>query len=380
MGEPGTDAGWRAVIGSSAILSLALLGDAFIYAVLPIHAAAFGLTLPMVGVMLSVNRFVRVFAYGAVARMTNAIGVKRICILSAIAATATTALYGLSQGPALMLAARLVYGISYAAMLLATLAYAVEVRAKVGARVGVGRAVQRLGPIAVLLGGTWLVGWVGPNTAFVLLAAPTAISILIAFGLPDDRAAAGEQKRARAIEKPHTIDLIFFLLGYGIDGLFAISITLILAEDMSPANALIGGGLLLAMRHVSEAVAAPLFGWIADVLGAKRLFGVAAVATVGGFLCISLGFTVAGALVMLIFRGAMASLGPALIVQELPADRQPLGELARLQTWRDFGAACGPLATGFLMPFVDAEFQHGIFAVVLLAGFVAWVYARRKRV
>ena len=34
--------GWRAVIGSSAILSLALLGDALIYAVLPVYAEEFG--------------------------------------------------------------------------------------------------------------------------------------------------------------------------------------------------------------------------------------------------------------------------------------------------------------------------------------------------
>ena len=49
-------------------MSLALLGDALLYAVLPVYAADFGLTLPWVGVMLSANRFVRVFAYGAIAQ------------------------------------------------------------------------------------------------------------------------------------------------------------------------------------------------------------------------------------------------------------------------------------------------------------------------
>ena len=60
-----TNSGWRAIIGSSSVMSLALLGDALLYAVLPAYAADFGLTLPWVGVMLSANRFVRVFAYGA---------------------------------------------------------------------------------------------------------------------------------------------------------------------------------------------------------------------------------------------------------------------------------------------------------------------------
>ncbi len=54
--------GWHAILGSSSIMSLALLGDALLYAVLPVYADQFGLTLPWVGVMLSANRFVRVFA------------------------------------------------------------------------------------------------------------------------------------------------------------------------------------------------------------------------------------------------------------------------------------------------------------------------------
>ena len=40
------DNGWRAIIGASSIMSLALLGDALLYAVLPVYAEDFGLTLP----------------------------------------------------------------------------------------------------------------------------------------------------------------------------------------------------------------------------------------------------------------------------------------------------------------------------------------------
>ena len=75
-----TNSGWRAIIGSSSVMSLALLGDALLYAVLPAYAADFGLTLPWVGVMLSANRFVRVFAYGVLARLTQRVGVRRMCI------------------------------------------------------------------------------------------------------------------------------------------------------------------------------------------------------------------------------------------------------------------------------------------------------------
>lgn len=133
--------GWRAIIGSSAIMSLALLGDSLLYAVLPVYADAFGLTLPWVGVLLSANRFVRVFAYGVIARLTHAIGVRNICLISAVTATASTALYGVGQGPVVLLFARILWGLTYAALVLATLSYAVTYRSRVGTRVGVGQAI-----------------------------------------------------------------------------------------------------------------------------------------------------------------------------------------------------------------------------------------------
>lgn len=366
------ESGWRAVIGSSSILSLALLGDALIYAVLPAYAEDFGLTLPWVGVMLSANRFVRVFAYGVITRMTYAIGVRRMCVIAAIVATISTALYGFGQGPAVILAARILWGLTYATLLLVTLTYAVEFRAKAGTRVGVGQAIQRTGPILALLGGAWLVGVVGPNMAFVILAVPTALSILVAFTLPERHSPVTQPNRPTSIARPKPIDILFFLQGYGVDGVFAITITLIFARDSSLSVAVMSGGALLAMRHFGEAIAAPLFGWIADRFGARRVFIASTVLTISGFVGVAVGFTVSGAIVMLLFRGALASLGPAVIVQGMAAEDQAIGPLARMQAWRDLGAACGPLATGFLLAIVSAEIQYWMVAVAMVGGLIYW--------
>ena len=375
----GSDQGsWQAVIGSSAILSLALIGDALIYAVLPVYAEEFGLTLPWVGVMLSANRFIRVFAYGVIARMTTAIGVRRMCVAGAVLATISTALYGFGQGPVVLLIARIMWGLTYAALLLVTLVYSVEYRAQVGVRVGVSRAVQRLGPIAALIIGAWLVGLVGPNTAFLILAIPTALAIPIALTLPKRHSEAAQKDKPSSLARPRPIDLLFFLQGYGVDGVFAISITLIFARESSLAVAVLSGGVLLAMRHVGEAIAAPLFGWIADRFGARRVFIWSALLTILGFVFVAGGLTVAGAVIMILFRGALASLGPAVIVQGLSEDAQAIGPLARMQAWRDLGAACGPLATGFLLAYVSAELQHGVVAVALAAGLAYWLLAKSR--
>ncbi len=370
------DAGWRAIIGSSSIMSLALLGDALLYAVLPAYAESFGLTLPWVGVMLSANRIIRVFAYGIIARLTRRVGIRRMCIAAAIVATLSTALYGVSQGPALMLLARILWGLTYATLVLVTLSYAMESHKSIGTRVGVGQAIQRVGPILALPGGAWLVGQLGPNSVFLILAIPTALAIVIAIKLPKTIDPEAKRSKPTSLARPAPIDVLFFLQGYGVDGVFAVSITLIFAREASLSQAVLSGSALLAMRHFGEAIAAPTFGWLADRFGARHVFVMAAVLTMFGFVGVALGFTVAGALVMLLFRGALASVGPTVIAQSLSADEDAIGPLARMQAWRDIGASCGPLATGFLLTVLSAEAQHAMVAVAMAAGLFYWIVSK----
>jgi DHA1 family inner membrane transport protein len=339
-------------------MSLALLGDALLYAVLPVYAADFGLTLPWVGVMLSANLFVRVFAYGAIARITVLLGLRKMCIIAAITATVSTAIYGFGQGPAVILFARILWGLTYGILVLATLSYAVTSRKSAGA---------------------WLVGRVGPNMAFMLIAILTALALPLALRLPHDATAKPKPKSSSALRRPKPIDILFFLQGYGVDGVFAITITLIFARETSVANAVMSGSALLAMRHFGEAIAAPLFGWIADKLGASKVFIGAATLTMLGFIFVAIGWTVLGAMIMLIFRGALASLGPAVIAQSTSEADDVIGPLARMQAWRDLGAACGPLATGFLLTILSPEVQHALVAIALGMGISYWLYAKRPR-
>lgn len=328
--------------------------------------------------MLSANRFVRVFAYGMLAQLTQAVGVRRMCMVAAVTATGTTALYGLGQGPAVILFARVLWGLTYAVLVLATLSYAVEYRSQIGTRVGVGQAIQRIGPILALFGGAWMVGAFGPNMTFAMLAIPTAVSLLIAFKLPKTRGDATRRSKPPALARPKPIDLVYFLQGFGVDGVFAVSITLIFARNAPLSEAVMSGSALLAMRHFGEAIAAPLFGWIADRLGARRVFVAAAFLTTSGFVFVAVGVTVLGALVMLIFRGALASLGPAVITQGLAVDDDAIGPLARMQAWRDFGAALGPLVTGVLLTLLAAELLHAGVAAALIASLIYWLVSTRR--
>ena len=70
----------RNVWVSSSVLALSLFGDALLYVVLPVHAAAFGVSMVMVGFLLAVNRIIRIFAYGVIVQIAERIGV-RTCLL-----------------------------------------------------------------------------------------------------------------------------------------------------------------------------------------------------------------------------------------------------------------------------------------------------------
>ena len=356
---------WKTIISSSTLMSLALLGDALIYAILPVYAENFGLTIPMVGILLAANRIVRIFIYTLISKLVTSFGARVLCIIATVMATLSTCLYGISDGFFPLLCARILWGIAYAILLLSTLAYAVNKKSEAGTRIGTSQAIQRIGPIISFLLGTWVVSVLGPNNVFLILALPTGVSILIALTLPrKEKAQNTPNSNPVRLTKPSVLDLLFFVQGYAIDGLFAVSITLMLAENTSLTNAVLGGGVLLALRHLGEGLAAPLFGNLGDRFGGVKIFLISAALTVAGLILIACNEVILGAILLLIFRGAIASLGPTIIAQQFDSKETVLDNLARLQSWRDLGAAAGPMVTGVALLYVSAELQHLILAII----------------
>ena len=362
---------WKSVIGSSSIMSFALLGDSLIYAILPVYAETFGLTFVMVGVLLSINRFVRVLTYGIINNLINKFGKKNMCILAAVLATLSTATYGLSLGFIPLFIARIVWGIAYSILVLSTLFYAVEYKQKAGTRVGISQSIQRIGSILSLLVGTWYVTYVGPEMIFIIMAIPTSLGIFIAFFLPKEKIKENKDNSFKfQFKKPNSFECLYFLQGYGVDGLFAITVTLMLAEQTQLNLAVLGGGALLALRHFGEAIASPMCGTIADYIGARKVFIISCILVVVGFLLISIEMIVTGAIILLIFRGAMASLGPALIAQSINNDNNVKNDLSTMQTFRDLGASIGPIITGATLSYFSPAIQHLILGIIFTVFFI----------
>ena len=368
------DKSWRSLWLSSGAMSFALLGDALIYVVLPVNADAFGIGLAWVGVLLAANRIVRTFTYGMIARLGERIGFRRLCVLASVTALTSTAMYGLFQGWAPLLAARIIWGLSYGALVLATLGYAAADRDRTGTRVGVSRAVEQVGPLAALTAGAWLAGIAGPRDVFFYLALVSAAAVLLAWMLPKSlpRSGAVAARRTGLIPRPDRLDLLIFWMGFGVDGIFTMTITIMLAGKISVEAAMIWAGLVMSGRRVMEMIVAPLSGHIADRYGVRRPLLLACLLLVVGLALVGFGWLYAGAAAIILGRGALGTLIPAAVA--LFATGAVMGPMARNLTWRDIGAAAGPLITGIMLGVTTPELLHLLVSVAFLATLL-WLMA-----
>jgi MFS transporter, DHA1 family, inner membrane transport protein len=361
----------RNVWVASFVLSLSLLGDALLYVVLPVHADAFGVSLAMVGFLLAINRIIRTFAYGFIADLAERIGLKKLCLIAATTAVLSTLGYTLLNGAVWLSLARIMWGLSYAALLLITLSYAAINPRKTGTRIGLSRSVEQIGPLFAMTVGAWLATIVGPKTVFGYLAIISGLAVLLAFFLfekAQPKIIKRPAKRDRLFPRPDSLDTLIFWMGAGIDGVFTLSISLMWAQQVSIELAILIGGSILAARRLSEMLMAPFAGIIADQFGTRLPLTITIMASICGFVLIGFSWLVVGSCLLVLARGALGTLFAAAVAKIYQDSK--IKALARNQTWRDIGAAAGPLVTGAALTIVSPELLHLGLAVAFTGAFL----------
>lgn len=361
--------GWGPTSISAGVLSLASLGDVLLYVVLPVSAASFGVGLAWVGVLLAANRITRIVLYGAVAAFGEAAGSRSLAIVAAFAAAVSTLVLWAGDGGPILLVARILWGLAFAGLSLAALSYAVADRNRAGSRVGVSRAIHQMGPALSLSVGAWLAGVVGPRDVFFLLGLVSLLAVPLASTLPKDQVRANREK-TQWLPKPKLFDLFFFVVGLVVDGVFAMTVALMLAKTASPEAAMLAAGLILALRRFGEILLAPVGGFLGDRLGTGKVLFMSTVLLALGFAVLAAGQTFAGSLLVIAARAAIAALGPAVVAQRAGGEGT-LHRLAVMQTWRDFGAAVGPLITGILLEAVSLELINAALVVLVAVSLLA---------
>ncbi|MDP1751548.1 MAG: MFS transporter [Reyranella sp.] len=355
------------------VIAFAMIGDTLLYAVLPLYHEQFGLSLVMVGVLLSLNRWIRLFANSGVAHLGERIGPHALMIAAAIGAAISTTLYGLVESPAVQIVARCLWGISFAALNLATLAYAVSDRSNAGRRVGTSRAAIGMVQAMSLVGGAWIVLQLGPRSVFLIYGALTLVALAAALLLPRLPPEPVAHKGFR-LPIPRRLEVWGFVMGFSGDGVFLLTLAFLLKDSITSVAAVMATALLLALRWLVEITTGPLAGWIGDRFGARRFAIVNGALLVGGFVLIAAEHDVLGALLVVLTRGMFNTLIPVLVIER--GHGGVLSSQASYSTWRDFGAAVGPLSAPWLFLNVAQGPLYGALAAAL--GLAAWFCLVRR--
>jgi predicted MFS family arabinose efflux permease len=357
----------RASRDAAIVLGLTLPGDTVLYLLLPLHAAAFGVTLAEAGLLLAANRLVRIIGYGFVARFYEHGGPRRACLAATLGAACATTGYALFEGVWWLLLARLLWGLSFAAMNIATQALATAEASGAARRSGVSRALISAGPMIGLPVGAVLAEFIGAPSVFFLLGAVSLLALPFAWRLPEGEGARIGGGPRFALPKP--LDAWSFVQGMTMDGLFVIGLS-ILAAAALPQGAVLAAACALSVRYLSEILLGPPAGWLAERFGAARVLLIVSLASAFGLAVIGAGWFWIGSAVVVGLRGLLQPL-PAPVAAARAAAGDRVAALARMATWRDIGAGTGPLVAGVLLPLAPPLVLYGAAGLLLALASVA---------
>lgn len=346
---------YRAHLIAAGVLTLGLVGDAMLYAVLPAAADSYGLSALGVAAALSINRFARLALNPLAARWLARVGLRAGSTVGAVIATLSTAAYALAPGVVWLLTARVAWAAAFATLRLSVQAYATEEPRRAARRLGSASALQELAPALLLVVSAAALAWLGVRGLFAALAALTLLSVPLALALPRSpgRSTPTASVHAPRDTTPWRASGVSASVALGVDGALMAGVVLaLIAIGWEPLAAAQLGGVLLAARKVAQVAVAAAAGRLGERFGVGRTVQLAALATALGLTLMAFG---AWSVAALLVGAAVAMLSSPVVTTLLPAvaagddARVRLRRLGTLATARDLGAAIGAAAAPLLL-------------------------------
>jgi MFS transporter, DHA1 family, inner membrane transport protein len=358
-------------------LGMSLPGDTLLYLILPMFASAFDVSLFEAGLLLAANRLVRIAGYGYVAKFYAEHGDRLTCSLAVSVASLCALGYASLKGFVALLVLRLMWGLAFAALNLATQALATAEPAGAAVRSGRSRAITALGPMLALPVGAASAIWLDPKIFFYALAAISFAALLVTRKLPTRAHQELKSPSSPSVNKlPNSLDTWSFIEGLVLDGLFIIGLSY-LGRDLLPGEPVLVAGVLLASRYLAEILLGSVGGRMADKYGAEKLLLLFSLLTAIALVGFGLGWLWTSALAIMMLRALLLPLPAPLVALRTPGAGR-IQALATRSVWRDIGAGVGPVLASLLLPIVSSVWIYSASACLLsLAAFVC--YRQRNR-
>jgi MFS family permease len=352
----------RAAVLVSVAVAFSLLGDQALYTILPTHFEDQGLLYIQVGILLSVNRWIRLLTNHVAESLAGRFHATFTLVLALTVGAGTSLLYGVVSNFTILLLARMTWGLCWSFLRQLGTMVAVDSAGNhsVGRSVGLFHGISRMGSIAGFLLGGLLYEQVGYTMTFVILAASSMLAVpaAIAAGvhrhihtsqfMNPEPAAAGHRRYSLlmcATVSGLALSAVTTSLGYSLREKVGQSVTV----GSIVVGIVVVNGILLASRHVVGTLGAPFAGHVLDRIGHKcgtTIFMAAAALSLLAASVVSLLPVLLGLLLCFLVCGTAVHV--SLTSQ---AGKQGSKSFARFASASDLGAAAGPALIWLVLEF-----------------------------
>jgi len=378
--------------------ALSLMGDATLYIVLPTHTAEAGISLASVGILLGVNRAVRLLTNGPAGLAYDRWPRRRLFVSSLFVGALSTALYATTRGFWPLMAGRLLWGLAWSGIWVggATVILDVTTGQDRGRLTGLYQIWFFLGAGFGALAGGVLTDQVGYTATLWIAAGLTALGGLAAWiWLPETR---GMRQTGAALRPSwdgpklganRRLWLAVSLQAanrFVIAGVLMATMGLLVQDRLGTAGALLGvatlTGLLTAGRTSLSMLAAPISGAASDRLGSRwRVCAWALAAGVAGMAMAARSAPaaiLAGIALAAAASGGIQTLTTAL-TGDLVGQEQRGRAIGMLHTAGDLGSAIGPPAAYALLPWLTLTGVYGLCAALFAAQLVMVLWFQHRQ-
>jgi MFS family permease len=419
----------RLIIPVGLAICLSLPGDQTLYAVLPTQAQAVGISLAMVGVLLGVNRLIRIPGNPVAGLAYDRFGRRHLFLLGLLLGTLSTASYAIAQSFPVWLAGRLLWGIAWSLLNVGGLTMMLDVTEDHdrGRVIGLFQVWYLLGlAFSPVLGGL-LTDVLGFRPALLVGATITGTAFIITyFFLPETRPAPSTtslhqqpikefvatakqaSRRFSLRRRPSLFNRPASQSGKGVwgvgrvrvDGLLAVSyiylvtfftgngvvmstISLYLKQNFGNeilvGSVVVGvaslGGLMLAMRSLAGMMAGPISGHLSDLKGDRWLVVLGGILIgISGFGVLIFGqdiWTVALGVILIALSSATLATNLIALTGDLAASGRQGRAIGRLATAGDLGSAMGPLLAYALVSLTSLRWIYVLCGLTFISSLLA---------
>jgi len=396
-------------LGLAACLSL--FGDMTLYAVLVIQLDEVGLGLAAVGVMLGVNRLIRIPGNPLAGVLLDRWGRRWLFIFGMLLGVLSTASYGLVRGFWPFLVSRLAWGIAWTLINVGGMAMVLDVSTRFnrGRLIGLYNTWLWVGFALGPLVGGFLVDIAGFRPAMLTCAGLTAVGLAVAVvALPETASSASgdtpgklrptlnlrrrledaRQQGRNLLRADHslaTVLWLFLITQFAGEGVVLSTISLLLqqrfGQNVALGSLMLGvasaGGVLLALRSLLASAVGPLAGHLSDAYtGRWPVIVGSLVVGIVGFGLLSFA-TSPGAIVLGVVLGAVSGGAALATLAAQVGDLTPPGRegvvMGAYATAGDVGSMAGPFLAFALLSVVNLRWVYLLCTFTFLAGlWLSW--------